>query len=177
MRLREFLARPLGEQPRGFLALLGLIVVVAVASSVVPTGERSASERKAPADVPAPAIYGGAPGEAHPPVRPTELVRARRAARRFLRGYLAWLYARGRVREVQAITPRLRATLARARARKTPAQRRRRPRVVALDVIGQSRGAVIATARVADGGTAPYSLSFNLTRRHGDWIVSDLASD
>jgi hypothetical protein len=102
---------------------------------------------------------------------------ARRVAHRFLTGYLAFLYGRARARDMQGVSASVRRGLARGRARRAPEQRRRRPRVEELVVIGQTSDAVVATARVEDGGVARYALTFTLARRAGGWIVTSLGSD
>jgi hypothetical protein len=121
---------------------------------------------------PAPIVGGGEGGQAT-----ADVAGARRVARRFLTGYLAFLYGRGRAAEVRHVSASVRRGLARGRARKTLAQRRRRPRVEELAVIGQASDAVIATAQVDDGGVAPYTLTFTLVKRAGRWIVNSLGSD
>ena len=54
----------------------------------------------------------------------------------------------------------------------TPVERRRRPRVVALQTIGTTPTFVVATAVIDDGGVATYRLRFTLSRSAGRWAVS-----
>ena len=108
---------------------------------------------------------------------PTELGAVRRVAAAFLRGYLPYLYGRRHAERVPHVTATVRKGLARARARETPAQRSRRPRLVDLRVVAQRPDAVIAKAVIADGGAAVYPLTFTLVRRGGRWLVNSLGSD
>lgn len=110
-------------------------------------------------------------------ISPAELARARAVARRFLGGYVPYLYGRSPARAVHGVAPSVATSLRRNPPHITPAQRRRRPRLVALRLDPQSRSSIQATATVADGGIATYGLAFTLERRAGRWIVSDLATD
>jgi uncharacterized protein (DUF2342 family) len=95
----------------------------------------------------------------------------------FLRGYLPYLYGRGRADRVPHVSAAVRRGLARMRARRTPAQRRRIARVVELKLVAQRADVLIATALVADGGVAAYPLTFTLVRRGERWLVNSLGSD
>lgn len=140
------------------LALLVLVAIGAIALLVAP-GRNSAGPPpggQALAPAPAPVIGGKRPARPQPPVPAAELARARVVARRFLAGYLPYLYGRRPGRAVKPVTASVAASLRRSRVRVTPAQRRRHPRLVGLTLIGQTPDSVIATARVADGGVATY---------------------
>jgi hypothetical protein len=115
----------------------------------------------------APAVHP--PG---PPVSAAELQRAHRVAGRFLITYLQFAYGRASAESVKAITPGLRTELTGERARVTPAERRRRPRVVSLHVAGMTPGFVLATATVDDRGIAAYRLRFTLREHDERWSVS-----
>ena len=108
------------------------------------------------------------------PVSATELRGAVNVAGRFLRSYLRFAYGRVGRSSVLAITPGLRSQLSRERAAVTPAERDRRPRVVALQVIGTTPGFAVATATVADGGITRYRLRFTLQRRSSRWAVGSV---
>ena len=95
-------------------------------------------------------------------------------AGRFLRSYLRFAYGRASPSSVLAITPGLRSQLSRERAAVTPAERDRRPRVVALQVIGTTPGFAVATATVADGGITRYRLRFTLQRHSSRWAVGSV---
>ena len=148
------------------IALLAAISAALVACGGDKPQPRGATHFPAP---PAP-VVGGAQF-------PTERGAARHVAAAFLRGYLPYLYGRRRAERVPHVSATVRNGLARARARETPVQRSRRPRVVDLRLVAQRPDAVIATATIADGGSAPYPLTFTLVRRGGRWLVNSLGSD
>ena len=107
-----------------------------------------------------------------PPVSTAGLRSAGDTASRFLISYLKFAYGRVRATSVEAVTPSLRSQLMRDRARVTPAERARYPRVVSLRVVGTWPGFVVATATVEDGGIAAYGLRFTLQERAGRWLAS-----
>lgn len=139
-------------------------------------GHRDTSQRPLPA-LPAPAgpIVSGRPTAVTIPA--AQLAIARQTGRRFLAVYLPYLYGRARVTDIPAVDGHVATALRSDRPRVTPAQRQRRPRLRDLTLAPQTRRSIQATARVSDGGIAPYALSFTLERRGGRWLVSDLASD
>ena len=107
-----------------------------------------------------------------PPVSATQLHAARVAALRFLVSYLKLASGRGNSGAVNAATASLRSRLVTQRARVTPAERGRRPRVVSLATVGSTPGFVVATATIEDGGVAAYRLRFTLQGHTGRWLVS-----
>ena len=107
-----------------------------------------------------------------PPVPAAQLRRARDAAERFLGTYLPFAYGRAGALAVSSVTPVLGRRLARDRAQLTPVERRRRPRVVSLRVVGLTPGFALATAIVDDGGIVAYPLRFTLQEGAGRWAVS-----
>jgi hypothetical protein len=109
-----------------------------------------------------------------PPVSGSDLRLAGRVAGRFLRSYLRFAYGRAPATSVEAVTSGLRSQLMRDRARVTPAERARHPRVVSLRVLGTNPGFVLATASVEDAGVAAYQLRFALREAGGRWLVSDV---
>jgi hypothetical protein len=109
-----------------------------------------------------------------PPVSASELLQARGAAERFLVTYLTFAYGRASAMVVKEVAPELHRQLAREGAHVTPAERQRHPRVVSLRLVGIMPGFVAATAAVADGGIAMYSLRFTLQRSAGRWSVSSV---
>jgi hypothetical protein len=94
-----------------------------------------------------------------------------RTARRFLGGYLPFLYGRGRASAIEPTTAELRARLARSRVRVPAATRRRHPRVVALRVRAAGGGRFAVSAQIEDGGAARYPLELVVARRGGRWRV------
>jgi hypothetical protein len=99
---------------------------------------------------------------------------ARRVGERFLAGYLRFAYGRGRALAVSGVTPALRRELLRQRARLTPVERWRRPRVVSLQTIVTSPTFAVARAVIGDGGVAAYPLLFTLEHGGGRWAVSSV---
>ena len=95
-------------------------------------------------------------------------------ARAFVESYVAFSYGRARLGAIRSADPALLRTFAGQRARVPPAQRKRHPRVVALQVRGFSPGVARATAVVADGEVR-YPLVFFLDRRPGGWLVTRMA--
>ncbi len=168
---------------RGQAAAVGALVVLALAAGVLLPGQHRTG---GPASSPPPLIPAPNPviGTRTPPPpppagpSPAQLARARVTARRFLHSYLPYLYGRARARRVTDVTTSVAASLRRSRARVTPAQRLRHPRLAGLTLVGQTPGSVIATARVADGGVAAYPLTYTLQQRtDGSWVVADLGND
>lgn len=127
------------------------------------------------APVPGP-IIGGHRARVSP-LSTAERAAATRAAREFLTGYLPYLYGRARPGSVRPISRAVARSLRTSHARVTPAQQQRRPRATALDVTGQSARSAIAAAVIADGGPAPYRLSFTLERLDGRWLIVALGND
>jgi hypothetical protein len=181
------LTRRRDSEPRGRprarqLVLAALIVGVGLLAFELTRHEPAAPQRPATEPVnPPPSAIITPTGEARS-TKPEEisaagLAAARRVARRFLDGYLAFLYGRGPASEITDVSPAVGRELARNTPRIPPAQRDRTPRVVDLSVVGQAREAVIATASIDDGDVAVYPIVFTLDRRDGRWRVSRLAND
>ena len=145
--------------------------LAAISSALVACGgDGQQPQPEAPVPAPPAPVVGGARA-------PTELGAARSVAAAFLSGYLPYLYGQRRAERVPQVSATVRKGLARARARETPTQRSRRPQLVDLRLVSQRPGAVIARAVIADGGPAPYPLTFTLIRRGGRWLVNSLGSD
>ena len=158
-RLRSMLGRSRLTR-RLTVVALSLVALSVVASALTPA--------------PRPEQRQGAPGSTAQSTRPRRgtrapvsaggLARARQAAKRFLVGYLPFLYGRGRARAIDAVAPSLRLKLTRTRTLVTPVERRRHPRLVSLAAVGQATGVVLATALVEDGGVTAYALRITLRR-------------
>lgn len=187
-RLRELADRPIAdaERRRVFAAVAVLIVLAAVLLSA--TGQPRDTDRsdKQPArpprvvePIPAPPPQApdakGVEGSAAPSGNLPAPVE--RAARRFLAGYLAYLYGAGEVAEIEAASPALERRLRCEPPRVSPATRRRDPRVVALAARRLDRGRYLVTATVADGGVAEYPIELTLARRDGRWRVTSTVTD
>ncbi|MGD9735960.1 MAG: hypothetical protein AB7V58_10195 [Solirubrobacterales bacterium] len=141
-------------------------------------GDHHADSRTTPATPPAPGpIIGTTTQPPRDPLSTGERREATAAVRRFLSGYLPYLYGRGLPGRVAPVTPSVARTLRSGSARVTPAQRHRHPRVAALRVIGQTARSALAAVRIGDGGPAPYQLTLTVELRGGRWVVSDLGDD
>lgn len=141
-------------------------------------GGDHAKPQSTPAPPPAPGpIIGGQGQAARDPLSSAERRQAATVVRRFLSGYLPYLYGRTPASRVTPVTPSVARTLRSGSARVTPAQRRRHPRVAALHVTGQTAHSALATVQVADGGPAPYQLTLTVERRDGRWTITDLGDD
>jgi hypothetical protein len=103
------------------------------------------------------------------------LADAREVGRRFLHGYVAFLYGRATADELEGAGSDLRRALRRARVRVPPARAERRPAVVGLRATARAPGVVLVSASVADGDLAAYPITASLQRRAGRWLVTGLA--
>jgi hypothetical protein len=173
-RLRELAERPIADSERPRLFWLAAAILIAVAIVLIALGP-SMSEERAPSAPPATAP--SPPPATTPPAPAPVPPAAERSARRFLAGYLRFIYGRGRVDEIQAAATALRRRLARTRLRVPPAARRRHPRVVGLEAQRLPSGAVAVTAEVADGGVARYPVHLELRRTGRGWAVVAAGSD
>ena len=160
---------------RGRARTLSAGLIVALAIGGCGGGHASRSTNAAPPPAPGP-IIGTKRGPVDPLSR-ADRAAAGRATRRFLTGYLPFLYSCDKASSVRGATPAVARALRRSRARVTPAQRRRHPRVAAMSVTGQTTDSAIATVTIADGGPAPYRLSLTLERRARRWLIADLGND
>jgi hypothetical protein len=104
-------------------------------------------------------------------VQPLGSAPARRAARRFLTGFLAWVYGYGKASAIVDAAPRLGRRLtgpspARVSARSLD------PRVVAIGMV-RTRGGWTAEANVTDSQRT-YALRLTLIAAGGGWALSDV---
>lgn len=195
-RLRLFLNRPLSDadRPRLFALAVTVIVLSAVFLALLdraePAAERTAAKVRAATPAPwtdapvapeaSPVVTAAPLSEEGTPAPGTEASRAdvaaaKRAARRFLAGYLPYSYGRGRASRIRAATARLRRQLARQRPRVPATERHRHTRVVLLqsDAVSPDRGRLLALVR---DGKRRYSLTVELTRRGGHWRVARIGA-
>jgi hypothetical protein len=177
-RLRAFLNRPLrdSDRPRLFAMAAAAIVAVAAAFALLddagPTRAAAPPERRTPPEPP--------PSLPEPPAeRPTspagraDVAQIKRAARRFLAGYLPYTY--GADRSIEGATAQLRRRLARERPRVPAAERRRRPRIEHLQTEGATRRRAEAIAIVEDGARR-YTVPLELSRTAAGWRVTAVGS-
>jgi hypothetical protein len=153
------------------LGALGVAVLLVVASAL-PPAPRPAHRSRPPTAGSRRSLHLPTVPRGSPLVSAGGLAYARRAAARFLVGYLPFLYGRGSARSVEDVTPGLRLQLTRMQAVITPVERRRHPRVFSLSAAGQPHGTVLATAFIDDGGVATYALEITLRGWRGGWLVT-----
>jgi hypothetical protein len=158
---------------RVVVAATAVLLVAAAITALTLQAGSGGGARLTAASAPAPPRDATLAPAGHPPRAPVsaaELQRAHRVAGRFLITYLQFAYGKASAESVKAITPGLRTQLTAERARVTPAERRRHPRVVSLATVGTTPGFVVATATIEDGGIAAYRLRFALRNRAaGGW--------
>jgi hypothetical protein len=193
-RLRVFLNRPLtdADRPRLFGLAVAVILLVALAFAVLadtdaaPPATRPMAEspEPSPAAPPEPALAPPAPAETpseegKPPdalaASRADVTEAKRAARRFLAGYLPYSYGRRSPRRIARATPQLRAELTSERPRAPGGERHRRPRIVLLQTEGAGRERAGILALVSDGKRR-YTVPLELARSRAGWRVTDVGS-
>jgi hypothetical protein len=156
-RLRD---RPIGEHERRG-ALAGVAVIVIAATLLLALTAPEAPQPRA-ASVPSRQV-----GERETPGSSESSsgssASAIRAARRFLRGYLGYIYGYGRAAQVSEATSRLARSLPNRAPMVPSSMRARHPRVVALHAVMAPSGAIEVTALVNDGGLVDYPLELRMT--------------
>lgn len=192
-RLLAWWHRPLEDPERRRLATLAALGLVALATLLI-TQQRTQPEGR-PAASPAPP-----PLESQPPARvaqsaerprereqdpereeryeptPADVAGAKRAARRFLTGYLPYTYGRGDAQRIRNVDPALREQLARQPPRvPLTVARKARPRVTTVQAETTARERTSVLALVADGKRR-YTITLGLERGEGQWRVIDVAS-
>jgi hypothetical protein len=177
-RLRDLADRPIADDERRRLfalaaAVLALAAVALAALAPAPDHDPAPPARPEPPASVAPAAPPPAPVTRSTPVPQG----AERAARRFLKGYLRFLYGHAGAREIERATPQLRRRLSRSRLRVPPAARRRRPRVARLEARLMAAGEVAVRAEVADGGVARYPVAVTVRPGAGGWRVVAVGAD
>jgi hypothetical protein len=165
----------LPQRVRRFVVAIGaLLALGAVMAALTLTASHGGQERRPAPQHPAATVPRISPRGLPPPVSTAAMLRARRAAERFLAGYLPFAYGRGSALAIRGVTQTLRRQLLRQRAQLTPVERRRRPRVVSVQAVGTTPAFVVATAVIDDRGLATYRLRFTLSRSAGRWAVSSV---
>ena len=168
---------------RALMAVIPLLLLVALVATFAlapfdPGGDthapRPGAARHRAAEAPVVPAVPSAPAAA--PYE-SSLLGATNPALRFLRGYLAYSYGRGRLQAVRDASPELIAALHQARPRVPLAARMRRPRITTIQVLPQAPGTAQATATITDGSALQYPLVFYLDRRPSGWTVTRLGDD
>lgn len=165
------------QRSRAFVAVACVLLLVA-AGLALTAGNREA----APVD--APVVHGDAAVAVVPtldadtadPVG-SDRRRVVRQARRFLRGYVLYLYGQGPADAIRGSAAALRRRLETARLRVSPAARKRRPQVVRVGAEPLDRGRWHVVATVADGGVAQYPIELLLTTGDGAARVAEVSSE
>ena len=174
-RLRQLLQRPIGERDRMRLfaiaaALLLLAAAVLTATSARQADRPALARASTMATVSAPAT--GAPQSAGVPLAVLD------AGRRFLAGYLPYLYGHAHPPTFEGAAATLRRLLISRPPRVAQAMRRRQPRLTGL--AGHRLAdplAWVLTARIADG-RATYSIDLVIATGHGGGpLVMSLGGD
>ena len=188
-RLRQLWNRPLrdGDRPRLFVTAVALIAASAAVltqldgPSPAPRPHRAATspvtKPQAPAAAPAatPAMDRGEPSEEghRTLVRParTDVAASKRAARRFLAGYLPYTYGRVRARAIQSATGELQRQLVGQRLRVPAGERHRVPRLTLLqsNSVGHRHAELLA---LVDDGERRYTIALELIRTATGWRVT-----
>jgi hypothetical protein len=109
-----------------------------------------------------------------PPPATARIAHVRAAARRFLDGYLPWLYGHGPARSVTAVSEPLRTSLKGRRPRVPPTIDNLHPQVAAIGIQRQDQH-WRALANINDGGDT-YELDLTVADQHGRWIVTNVSS-
>lgn len=194
-RLRLAMNRPLddGERPRLFAAAVAVILAAGAAFALLNDPGPSAKRSRAatPSSAPSPAATAEAPElaaqtaasleapseEAQPSAAlvasRTDVTQAKRAARRFLAGYLPYTYGQASAQQIRAVSDQLRLRLKRDRPRVRARERRRRLRTELLQAEGVSRRQAQLAALVSDGARR-YTVPLEVERTSAGWTVTDV---
>ena len=109
------------------------------------------------------------------PASRADVAASRRAARRFLAGYLPYTYGRAHASTIRSATPALRRRLAAQRPRVPVHERSRTPRVVLVqsDSVGHEHAEFVA---LVSDGRRRYTVALALDRTRAGWQVDRAGS-
>ncbi len=164
-RMRQIRDRPSAEYERR-AAMAGVTVLLSAAALLLTTSQPATSKGQTTLSA-QPKATTGHPGRAI-------TGEAERVTRRFLNGYLGYVYGHDTVSRIQGATPALVGSLAARPPRVPPAARVRHPRVLSLHTTPTSAGRVVVRAIVNDGGLVDYPVTLTLATRHGRLLVGGL---
>jgi hypothetical protein len=192
-RLRLLLNRPLPDTDRPRLFAIAVVVIVAAAALLALVHAPTPPSRRARTMIAAPpAPASGALPTPIPTPSPTppaaseegrqapsstgsraDVTGAKRAAQRFLAGYLPYTY--GRPGRMAAATSSLKRRLDQRRPRVPEHDRRLRPRLVLLqsDAVSHRRAQLLAL--IGDGAWR-YTLHLELAHTAAGWFVTDVGA-
>lgn len=180
-RLRSLRERPISdsERPRAFA--LAIAVVLATAVGLLALGQPEPAKDQPPPSSTGPVATGDSPvvptGGEEPKPALASRSGALRAGRRFLTGYLDYLYGRGSARRIRGATAELSRRLRRDRPRVSPATRRRNPRIAEISTKALGGGRTHVVAEIDDGEIARYPIELVLAGRGGRWLVTRVEGD
>lgn len=167
--LGSLASRPIGERERH--ALLAVVVTLLACAAVLLAASRPATPHEPAAPRATTPLKRAAP-VARPTGNTARVAPVvARVARRFLTGYLAYLYGHGRAWAITGATPSLERSLRAQVPLVSPAMRRRYPRVLSLRPIPAPAGMVGVSALIGDGELASYMVGLLLAREHGRLLV------
>lgn len=172
-RLRQLAGRPFADRERRgafWAAAIALVCAAALLLALPGAGKRGYVVPELPA-----APHGQL--DRVPAPRPAPASGPVAATRRFLSGYLPFIYGQGPARAIRAVAPSLAARLARSRLRVPPAARERDPLATRLEGQRMRDGRVAVTARIEDGGVAAYPILLTIARHGGRWLVVSVGVD
>jgi len=189
--LRAWLNRPLRDGDRRRLFAIAVAVILAGAAGFAllakPAPTAHHADRRAPTPTrelptpgpPATAALQAPSEEGKPPAAleasRSEVDAAKRAARRFLAGYLPYTYGRRSPDRIAAATAALVRQLDNERPRVPARERGRRARVVLVQADAAGPVRAEATALVSDGARR-YTVPLKLARQRSGWKVTDVES-
>jgi hypothetical protein len=195
-QLRLYLHRPLRERDRLRLFAIAVAVIVAGVVGLALLDDAGPSQQPRddtprPRPIASPVSTPGltmnsvetphvAPSEEGLPTAVTRTTaatirEAKRAARGFLTGYLAYSYGQAPAASIDGAASALERELADQPPRVPARERARYPRVKLIQTNGVSRHAASLLA-VVDDGARSYTLTLELERRADDWLVIEVRS-
>jgi hypothetical protein len=100
----------------------------------------------------------------------------RRVCRRFLAGYLSYLYGHGEASQITDASSSLIASLREHPPRVPPALRASHPRVLSVQPVPAPTGQAQVTAVINDGGLIDYTIELRVALERGRMLVSEVES-
>jgi hypothetical protein len=165
--------RPLSErQRRGALPILAVALALATLVLVLtrPSPEHRTAQRVTTRRVLA---SHGSELTPSPPIAPSAALA--RVSRRFLRGYLAYIYGHAPARRIVGASTALSRSLRAQHARVSADERARHPRLLKLQLLSGAGADPRVRALVSDGGVADYPIELVLDRRGDHLRVTGVA--
>lgn len=188
-RLRALWNRPIAEHERVWFFAGAVVILLAVAAGLwltrpgdEPAAPAASSTSRVVRRVPVPAdavptVTQAPPGtpQANAPYAPS--ASAERAMREFLGGYLRYLYGRGGAGSIDRATAQLVRELEANPPRVSPAQQKRRAKIVEVRARRPQRDRVQLVATIDAGETSQYPIGALLVKRNGRWTVTEILND